>query len=300
MLKELKKEAIKAKKNNIKLVIHLHEYHNLHGLLIATLFKKEKIVAQHHGGSWPLKHLKQTKRYKFFFPFFFFAQLWESNVLKNISCFFALSEEEINYLNKVAPKSTIKFQTMGIEDIYFKEGNKKAARKKLKLPLNKKIILFIGRVNNVKGIPYLVDAMEKLQDFELKVIGWDQVEKFRNYAKSKNLKNVEFLGPVFDKRKFLYLDAADVFVLPSSKEGAPVSIMEAMAKNIPIVATNIGGVPLMIKEEKNGIIIRKKNSSDIVIAVRNIFKKPLKNVKKYAQVYRWKNIVKETIKEYLR
>ena len=61
MLKELNKEIQKSK-NKYKLIIHVHEIHNLHGLFIVSLFGKEKIFVQHHGGSWPLKHLKKTKK----------------------------------------------------------------------------------------------------------------------------------------------------------------------------------------------------------------------------------------------
>jgi hypothetical protein len=70
MLKEMKEEVKKSKKENYKLIFHLHEYHNLHGLMIATLFKEENIIAQHHGGNRPLKLWKENKKYRFFFPFF--------------------------------------------------------------------------------------------------------------------------------------------------------------------------------------------------------------------------------------
>ena len=110
MLKALKDEIKKAEKYKINLIIHLHEYHNLHGLLISSFFKSQKIIAQHHGGSWPMRHLSQTRGYRFFSPVFLIGQIWENKVLKNIKCFFALSREEMNYLKSKAPKSKIKFQ----------------------------------------------------------------------------------------------------------------------------------------------------------------------------------------------
>ena len=57
MLKALKKEIKKSKKEGYKLVIHVHEIHNLHGLLITLLFGNEKLIVQHHGGNWPFKNL---------------------------------------------------------------------------------------------------------------------------------------------------------------------------------------------------------------------------------------------------
>jgi len=299
MLKEMKKEVKKAEEENYKLIFHLHEYHNLHGLAIATLFKKANIIGQHHGGSWPLKHIKENKKYRFFFPSFLLGQIWENCVLKNIDYFYALSQEEIDYLEKVAHNSITRFQTMGIENYYFGNMKKDVARKKLKWPLNKKIILFLGRLIPVKGITYLIDAMKNLKDIELKVIGWgDQEQEYKDYAKSKNLKNVEFLGSFFHREKLPYLSGADIFILPSSKEGASVSVMEAMARNLPIITTDIGGMPLMVRNEKEGIVVRQKNSEDIVKAVREILKWKKKNVKKSAEKYRWKKIIDDTIRDY--
>ncbi|MBT96547.1 MAG: glycosyltransferase family 4 protein [Candidatus Pacearchaeota archaeon] len=299
MIRELKEEINNCKINNIKLIIHIHEYHNLHGLLIAGLFKRQKMIAQHHGGSWPLKHLKQTKKYLLFFPFFLIGQILEKIVLKNIECFFALSQEEITYLKKISPHSKVKFQTMGIEEEYFENINKKLARKKLKLPVNKKIFIFIGRINKEKGIKYLLDSMENSKNIDLKIIGYTQsIDYFKEYSRKLKLKNVEFLGGVFGKKKLLYLSAADALILPSSKEGAPVTIMEAFARNLPVITTNVGGIPLMVKDKKNSLIIKEKNSKDIIRAINQFIEKPIKNVKKYSEKYKWRNIIKDTIKEY--
>jgi len=193
---------------------------------------------------------------------------------------------------------------MGIEDSYFKKLNKKKARKKLSLGLNKKILLYIGRINEIKGIKYLLDAMKKLQDLknldiELKIIGFgSEEEKFKNYAKKLNLKNTEFLGGIFGEKKLFYLSAADALILPSSKEGAPVVLMEAMARNMPVIASDVGGVRLMIKDRENGIIIKLKNTDEIVRAIDEILKWKKKNIKKYAKIYKWKEIIEKTVKEY--
>jgi glycosyltransferase involved in cell wall biosynthesis len=300
MLKALKKEAAKCKKNRTKLIIHLHEYHNLHGLAISFLFRKENMIAQHHGGSFPLKHLMSNKRFRIFAPFFFIGQLAEDLALKNIKTFFALSREEIDYLKKIAQKSKVKFQTMGIENSYFKNVDKNMARKKLKIELDKKIIVYIGRISEEKGVRYLLNAMNELKDVELKILGYTQgLDYFKNYAKEKKLSNVEFLGGVFGERKRLYLSAADALILPSSKEGAPVVIMEAMSRNLPVVVSDVGGVPLMVENGKNGIMIKPKSAQKIAKAVREILKWPKKDFKEYAKNYRWKKIIEETVKEYL-
>jgi len=301
MMKALKKEIKKCKTEGKKFVLHIHEIHNLHGLAMLSLFGKEKIICQHHGGSWPLRHLRQTPRYKKFFPLFWLGQLWENLVLKNIDVYFGLTAEDINHMKKVAPNSKVIFQTMGIDDVYFDEVEMKEARKKLGLDVNKKIILFIGRINEEKGIKYLLDAMKSLKDVELKILGFtQQIDYFKEYAKRNNLNNVEFLGGVFGERKLFYLSAADALVLPSSKEGAPVTIMESLARNLPVVVTNVGGVPLMIKNKREGIIIKQKNSGEIVTGVNEILDWKNKNIKGFAEKYRWENIIKDTVEEYER
>jgi glycosyltransferase involved in cell wall biosynthesis len=299
ILKELKKEMNKAKKENYKLIIHLHEHHSLQGLLVATLFKNSNMISQHHGGSSPVKHLAKTKRYRLFFPLFLFSHLWENHVLKNIRYFYALSQEEIDYLKKIAPKSNIRFQTMGVDDYYFKSMRKDVARKKLKWPLNKKIILYLGRVGYIKGTNYLIKAMKKLKDVDLKLIGWLQEKEFaKELESSKKLGNVEYFGAIFGKDKLVYTSACDAFVLPSTKEGASVVVMEALARNLPVVSTDVGGMKLVIQDGLNGKIIPPRNSDAIVKAVREILKWKKKNVKKYAEKYRWKKIIEDTVKDY--
>ena len=163
---------------------------------------------------------------------------------------------------------------------------------------NKKILIFLGRLIHSKGIGHLIDAMPLIPEIELKVIGWGEQKLFEDYAKSKKLKNIEFLGPIFGEKKLLYLSAADCLILPSSKEGAPVTIMEAIAKNLPVVATNIGGVSLMIKTGREGIILKNKSPREIARAIREVFSWKKKNIQEYGEKYRWKNIIEETVKEY--
>ena len=69
------------------------------------------------------------------------------------------------------------------------------ARKLLKITRNKKILLYIGRINSIKGLKQLIDSMKYIKDkkIELKIIGFGEIEKFKNYAKSLNLKNNSIL-----------------------------------------------------------------------------------------------------------
>lgn len=303
MIRALKKEIRKQKeaKKDKKLILHFHEYHSLLVYLILLFLKKEniKIVAQHHGARSPFANLSKRKKLFLFFPMLVLMQFFENILLRKIDIFYALSDEEIAYLKrKTRKKGKIKFQTMGIDKEYFKKGNKNDAKRLLKLDKNKKYIIYIGRIKKNKGITELLDVVKKL-DVELLIIGdGPDLDKYKSYIENNKIENIKFLGLIYGAEKLNYLDACDCLILPSYTEGAPVVLMEAIAKNLPIIATNVGGIPKMIKNGREGIIIKPKSGGEIVRAIKKILTWKKKNIKKYANKYKWKKIIKETVKDY--
>jgi glycosyltransferase involved in cell wall biosynthesis len=176
---------------------------------------------------------------------------------------------------------------------------------------NEKMIFFLGRVDRMKGVGYLLEAMKKfrdddelrgvkLKDVKLKIAGYGKErDELERWAKSEGLDNVEFLGGVFGREKLLYLGACDLLVLPSLKEGAPVTVMEAMACTRPSVVSDVGGVRMMIEDGENGKVIRKANVDEIVEGVREVLSWKDKDVRKYANIYKWEKIVEDTVKDYI-
>ena len=153
----------------------------------------------------------------------------------------------------------IKHIPVGMDLEVFYPTNKKEARKKLSLPLNKKLVLF-GAVNAVddkrKGFRYLIDALKILSNqkdkVELVVFGSSHSDEVSNC----NLK-VHFLGNINDNHKMsLIYSAADVFVAPSLQDNMPATVMESMACGTPVVAFGIGGMPDMIENGKNGYLAK--------------------------------------------
>ncbi len=305
MINALKKEAKIFSKKKEKLIIHFHEYHSWQVYLILLLIKKSKnikIIAQHHGGRSPFANLRKYKRLFLAFPVIGLMQLAERFLFRKIDLFYPLSNEEIDYLKKVSPGSKIKFQTMGISEEYFKKIGRKKARKKLGLNLNKKYVLYLGRIKTTKGIKELLDAARELKkDAELLLIGEGvDFEKYKDYAVKNRIKNAKFLGPLYGEKKLLYLSAADCLILPSHTEGAPVVLMEALAKNLPVIATNVGGIPKMIKNKKEGIIINPNKKGEIKKAIKEILLWKPKNLAASAERYLWKKIIKRTLRDYER
>ncbi len=306
ILRALKKEQKEAIEEDKKLIIHLHEHHTWQSYLILLLAKNKKnikIISSHHGGRNPLGNLKKYKKLIGFLPGILLMQVLEKLLFKKVDIFYSESEEENNYLKKISKQTEIKFQTMGIEDEYFDKEQKDSARKKLGLDKNKKYLLFLGRVKTTKGIRELLEAMEKIKEdgVELLIVGGGaDYNFFKDYSEDKKMKNVKFLGPVYGDKKLLYLSACDCLILPSYTESCPVSIMEAIARNLPIIATNVGGIPTMIEENREGIIIKPKSVKDITDAICKILKWEKKDIRKYAERYRWKNIIDNTIEDYKR
>ena len=98
----------------------------------------------------------------------------------------------------------------------------------------------------------------------------------------------------------LYLSASDLFIMPSLWEGACISIIEALACDVPVIATDVGNAKELINNE-NGIIIKPKNVKAIEDAIINSFNKKFKNMRNNAKtLYDWEVIAKNTMDVYKR
>ena len=64
-----------------------------------------------------------------------------------------------------------------------------------------------------------------------------------------------------------YLNAGDIFVLPSHSEGLPNAILEAMACSLPVIATRVGGIPEAVEDGKSGILTEKKDTNSLARAM---------------------------------
>lgn len=126
--------------------------------------------------------------------------------------------------------------------------------------INTNSILFLGRIGNRKGIYDLIEVIERIipkyPNIKLYVGGDGEVEKLNRIISERKLKkNIEYIGWVSGEKKEQFLKNVSFFILPSYNEGMPMSVLEGMAyKNITI-STNVGGIPKVIKNEENGIII---------------------------------------------
>ncbi|WP_321413118.1 glycosyltransferase family 4 protein [uncultured Desulfobacter sp.] len=121
-------------------------------------------------------------------------------------------------------------------------------------------ILFLGLIGDRKGIFDLLKVMVKLKKaghrLKLYVGGNGDVNKLEQTIDSLNIRDmVAYKGWVTGKDKeTLYLNS-DLYVLPSYGEGMPMSILEAMSYGLPVISTDVGGIPDLIEDDKTGFLI---------------------------------------------
>lgn len=138
----------------------------------------------------------------------------------------------------------------------------------------KRLVIFVGRLDKEKGIEYLLRAAKDILA-EIYILGGGDYKKdLQSIVKDLQLKNVHFLGYfgkeyVKELREFYY--RADVVVVPSTvKEAVGMVILEAMAAKTPVVASNIGGIPNIVKDGKTGFLVRPRSPKEIAEKVNKI------------------------------
>lgn len=138
---------------------------------------------------------------------------------------------------------------------------------------NKFKVVFVGRLSSEKNIALLIKAISiisKRHDIQLLIIG-EGSEKDNLRELTRNLKiegKVNFLG--YKKNPYPYIRQGNVFVLPSNTEALPGVLIEALALNVPVIASNVGGVSEIVDHMKNGILFEKQNEKELVNAIEYV------------------------------
>lgn len=138
----------------------------------------------------------------------------------------------------------------------------------------------IGRLSSVKGYDHLIQAFNRVKDnipgASLCIIGkGPEEDRLKRLIKGLNLENrVSLMNARFDART--YLPIMDVYVSSSIQEGLGLALLEAMAAERPCVATNVGGIPTIVDDGTNGILVDPMDDDSLAIGIRDLLKdKPL-------------------------
>lgn len=147
-------------------------------------------------------------------------------------------------------------------------------REKLELAETDIVLICIANLFKEKGIDYLLKALpailENNKDVKLLIAGDGPLrDNLKNSSNELNISgSVKFLGKIDNVEELLAI--SKIFVLPSLGEGLPFVILEAMAAGLPCVATNVGGIPEMITNSKEGYIVEPCDSKSLASAINKI------------------------------
>ncbi len=200
---------------------------------------------------------------------------------------------------------------INLENFEIKES-KEEARKRLNLPLDRRLLLFINALLPQKGPDILVKSMRKVikrvPKAYLILVGKGEMRKeLEDMAIREGIRgHVKFTGFIEEKEKPFYYKASDIFVLPSTRRHESFGIvnLEAMASGVPIVASRIGGVPDVVKHRENGLLVPPKDpdalAETLIYLLENedLRKRMGEKGKAIVKSYTWEKVAERTEKVY--
>lgn len=162
-----------------------------------------------------------------------------------------------------ARRERVIVQHNGVDGARFSIRDRAEARKSLGIEHDRPVIGYVGNIRPVKGSDVLIEAMDHLvkqlgnTDAELWLVGHGEIEaqlKARVTALDLDSR-VRFHGRQLHTTIHQWMNALDIFCLPSRNEGCPNVILESLASGKPIVATRVGGIPELVTDGENGYLV---------------------------------------------
>jgi len=159
---------------------------------------------------------------------------------------------------------------------------KQAARTKLALSQDEKIILYSGHLYEYKGIPTLVETAALLPDYQFVLVGgWQEdIDRTRQLCQQKGVENVSLVGHVEQSELATYLYAADVLVIPNSRNWklanttSPLKLFEYMAVKRPIVASALPNIVTVLRDRHNALLAEPDNADSFKAAILTLISDP--------------------------
>ncbi len=244
-------------------VIHVHHLY-LDAFLAALLgpVVRRPVIAKVACGGYvgDMARLKQTRLAGLLFA-------GTRRVDRIIAVSSQIQEELIH--DRYAPERIIRIPNGVDTDRFRPVRNREAAKRAL--GLQGKIVLFVGRLDPQKGLRHLLEAwtavVAQRPDTRLLLLGTgpQEAELMRLAEELRVSSHVDFLGYRDDVRP--YLQATDVFVLPSLAEGMSNVLLEAMASGLACVATRIGGNTDLVEDDVNGVLVEPADGAGLANAI---------------------------------
>jgi len=229
-------------------------------------------------------------------------------VLNTADHVITVSQSNLECIKKMDVSTPVTVIPNGFRSDLFHPRDTSECRKVLNLPQDKKIILTVGNLEPVKGQKYLVDAIQNLiwerKDIQCIIIGTGRLQTaLKRQIHSLGLNDYIMLaGRKSHDEIPLWMNACDLFVLPSLSESFGVVQIEAMACGKPVVATRNGGSEEIVISEDYGLLTGVADPNPLAEKIQVALDRDWDREKilRYAEQFKWENIAKEIIEVYYR
>jgi len=213
--------------------------------------------------------------------------------------------------NGARRKTTLLMNAIDTQEFRPNKTYRIKTRHRFGIKANHNSILFVGRIVKTKGPARLLKCIPFLRKegipFQMFFAGdGSYMPYMKNYVtKNKNEDCVNLLGHVPHEDLPYYYNMADVVVLPSDMEGVPMVVLEALACGTPVVASSVGGIPDIIEQGKNGMLVENLSAENLAssiiqtLALKNDRKNIADTVSKFSatRFVFWLNDIIQTVME---
>lgn len=179
-------------------------------------------------------------------------------------------------LNNGIDENKLSVVPIGVDIDLFRKGNVELIKEEFNIKDSTKIVLYVGQLIPRKGLNYLIEAIPKIvskhKDSLFVFAGTGpQREELESICQRKDiLSSILFTGGIDLTQLIKWYSIADLFVLPSLSEGRPTVIYEAMSCEVPIIATDVGGVSEQIIDGYNGYVVPPRSSKILIEKINNL------------------------------
>jgi glycosyltransferase involved in cell wall biosynthesis len=217
--------------------------------------------------------------------FNFVLRSYEKKLMRRSDALIAVSKYTVNELTDLygINKNKVHVIYNGVDTERFKpRSNRVEIRREFGLDPKEKVVLFVGRLYHRKGLETLLRSIPPILrefinvKFVISGTGFKQKEEnLRMLSKELGIEdNVTFLGYVPDEKLPLLYSASDLFVLPAIYENFPFAILEAQASGLPVISTNVGGIPEFLVDTENGFVIEPRNPTQLTQKLLTLLQDP--------------------------
>jgi len=227
--------------------------------------------------------------------------VWRKNieyVLNTADAIITVSRNNLNCIRKLDVTTPVHVIPNGFKEDLFCPKEMAECRRLLGLPLDRRIILTVGIYEPVKGQKYLVEAVSRIvkekKDILCVLIGFGtERQALEKQIRSLGLEDhVMLAGPKFRTEIPLWINACDLFVLPSLNEGNPTVLFEALGCGKPFVGTKVGGVPEIITSDVYGLLVDPADPDDLKAKILTGLERSWDReaIRAYAKQFTWETI----------